>query len=90
MLARQNADKDDPIRKQYPKCWYQPITDIEEAKLAMSFTMSQPVTSAVPPGDIRSFRLALDLADKIEPMDEEKLTKLKALSSKLNPIFTNS
>ena len=90
MLARQRAAQDDPIRKQYPKCWYQPITDIEEAKLAMSFTLSQPVTSAIPPGDIRSFRLALDLADKIEPMDEEKLTKLKVLSSKLNPIFTNS
>lgn len=90
MLARQNIAQEDPIRKQYPKCWYQPITDIEEAKLAMSFTMSQPVTSAVPPGDIRSFRLALSLADKIEPMDEEKLAKLKELSSKLNPIFSNS
>ncbi|HPS54281.1 MAG TPA: aldo/keto reductase [Sedimentisphaerales bacterium] len=90
MLARQNADKNDPVRKLYPKCWYQPITDIEEAKLAMSFTMSQPVTAAVPPGDIRSFRLAADLADKIEPMNEEKLKKLMEISSELNPIFVNS
>jgi len=87
ILARQRAPQDDPVRKQFPKCWYQPITDVEEAKLAMTFTLSQPVTSAIPPGDIRSFRLAMELAPQIKPITEQQVAKLKELAATLNPIF---
>ncbi len=87
MLARQRAPEDDPVRKQYPKCWYQPITDREDAKLAMSFTLSQPVTAALPPGDERLFNMALDLLADIKPMTQQQLEKLKILASTLNPIF---
>jgi hypothetical protein len=87
ILARQRTDKNDPIRQQYPKCWYHPITDPEEAKLAMSFTLSQPVTAAIPPGDIRSFRLAMELAPQIQPITQEQVEKLKALALTLDPIF---
>ena len=87
ILARQRAPKDDPIRKQYPKCWYQPITDIEEAKLAMSFTLSQPVTAALPPGDERLFNMSLDLISDIKPITQQQLEKIKVLASTLTPIF---
>jgi aryl-alcohol dehydrogenase-like predicted oxidoreductase len=87
MLAHQCAPEDDPVRKQYPKCWYQPITDRQEAKLAMSFTLSQPVTAALPPGDQRLFNMALDLVPDIKPITPEQLEKLKILASTLTPIF---
>ena len=87
ILARQRASKEDPIQAQYPKCWYQPITDLEEAKLAMTFTLSMPVTSAVPPGDERLFEMALDLVNDIKPITPEQLQKLKTLASTLKPIF---
>ena len=87
MLAHQLAPKDDPVRKKYPKCWYQPITDPEEAKLAMSFTLSQPVTAALPPGDERLFNLSLDLVSDIKPLTQQQLEKLKVLASTLTPIF---
>ncbi|MCE5184751.1 MAG: aldo/keto reductase [Planctomycetaceae bacterium] len=87
MLARQRAPEEDPIRALYPKCWYQPITDIEEAKLAMAFTLSMPVTAAVPPGDARLFTMALDLVNDIKPITPEQLEKLKVLASTLKPIF---
>ncbi len=87
MLARQRAPEDDPVRKQYPKCWYQPITDPQEAKLAMSFTLSQPITAALPPGDERLFKMALDLVSEIGPIDADQLDKLKKLIANLEPIF---
>jgi hypothetical protein len=87
MLARQRASEEDSVRKQYPKCWYQPITDPEEAKLAMSFTFSQPVTAALPPGDERLFKMAMDLVSDIQPLTGPQLEKLKMLASSLTPIF---
>jgi aryl-alcohol dehydrogenase-like predicted oxidoreductase len=87
ILARQRVPKDDPIRQQYPKCWYQPITDIDEAKLAMAFTLSQPVTAAIPPGDIRPFKMALDLAMDMKPVTEQQMEKLKLWAAEMTPIF---
>lgn len=89
VLARQRAPQDDPIRKQYPKCWYQPITETDEAKLSMAFTLGQPaVTSAIPPGDERLFKLALDLLPDLKPITEKQVEKLEALAADLTPIFT--
>lgn len=87
ILARQHASEDDPIRAQYPKCWYRPITDMEEARLAMTFTLSMPVTAAVPPGDARPFTMALDLVTDIKLITPEQLEKLKVLASTFTPIF---
>lgn len=88
MLARQRAPQDDPARKEYPKCWYQPITDPDEAKLAMAFTFSQPVTAAIPPGDVRLFRMAMDLIVDMKPITEKQMEKLEEWAADLNPIFS--
>lgn len=87
MLARQLAPEDDPVRKEYPHCWYRPITDHEEAKLAMTFTLSQPITAALPPGDERLFKMALDMVSDIKPITQQQIEKLEILASTLTPIF---
>jgi predicted aldo/keto reductase-like oxidoreductase len=88
ILARQRAAEDDPVRKAYPKCWYQPITDPDEGKLAMAFTLSQPVTAAIPPGDVRLFRMAMDLATDMKPVTEQQMQTLKRWAAEMNPIFS--
>ncbi len=88
VLARQHAPKDDPIRKQYPKCWYQPVVDPEEARLAMSFTLNQPVTSVLPPGDQRLFDLALNSLPETRKVSDAEFAEIKSLCAQLNkPIF---
>ena len=87
MLARQLAADDDPIRKNYPKFWYKPITDTEEAKLAMSFTLSQPITAALTPGDERLFKMALDLLSEIKSINQQEIEKLTSIASSLSPVF---
>jgi len=86
-LARQQWPKDDPLRKQYPKCWYQPLTKREDAKLALYFTLSQPVTAAIPPGEESLFRMALDLGLNFKPLSILDLEKVKQMAESLNPIF---
>jgi aryl-alcohol dehydrogenase-like predicted oxidoreductase len=86
-LARQRWPKGDPTRKQYQKCWYQPLTEREEARLGLYFTLSQPVTATIPPGEESLFRLAVDLAMNFSPIQTQDLVKIKQMAESLNPIF---
>ena len=86
-LARQRWPKDDPSRKEYPKCWYQPLTEREEARLGLYFTLSQSVTAAIPPGEESLFRMAVDLAMNLKPISIDDFEKVKQMAESLNPIF---
>jgi len=87
-LARQKWPERSLERKNYPKCWYQPLTDPRQIELALRFTLSQPVTAALPPGDEALFRLALDLAPRFAPLTTAELKELELLASTLDPIFS--
>jgi predicted aldo/keto reductase-like oxidoreductase len=55
----------DGEERTYPKCWYCPIYDDDGlARLALNYTLSQDVDTAVPPGDQRMFRLALSIISR--------------------------
>jgi aryl-alcohol dehydrogenase-like predicted oxidoreductase len=86
-LARQEWSEDDPLRKQYPKCWYQPLIERDDARLALYFTLSQPITAAIPPGEESLFRMALDLALNFKPISRRDLEKVKQTAESINPIF---
>ncbi|HUU38614.1 MAG TPA: aldo/keto reductase [Candidatus Desulfaltia sp.] len=86
-LARQPWP-DDKQRRDWPKCWYQPILDREEAGLSLRFTLSQPVTAAVPPGDKRLFRKALELAPGFSPLRAEEEARVRQMAAGLNPLFS--
>ena len=57
-----------------PKCWYEPCRLPDEAALALRWTLSKPITAAVPPGDERYFPVAMDTAQNFTPLsaDEER------------------
>jgi predicted aldo/keto reductase-like oxidoreductase len=73
--------------KTHPKCWYQPLADPEEALLGLRFTLSHPVTSAIPPGDENLFKMALDLHSRIKPLKEEEVLEIKEKGLAGSPIF---
>lgn len=63
VLARCGLMKEE--ERVYPRCWYYLIHDDPEfARLALNFTASRPMSTTVPPGDIRLFRLALDIMER--------------------------
>jgi aryl-alcohol dehydrogenase-like predicted oxidoreductase len=86
-LARQPWP-DDRQRRDWPKCWYQPILDPEEAGLSLRFTLSQPVTAAVPPGDKRLFRKAVKMASGFTPLRTEEEERVKLIAAGLSPLFS--
>ena len=71
----------------HPKCWYQPISDLDEASLALRFTLSEAITAAIPPGDPALFRIALDLAAHFKPLTDGERTTLFQHAEGLTPIF---
>ncbi len=71
----------------HPKCWYQPITDHELAKAALRFTLSEDVSAALPPGDERLFRLALEIGANFTPMNQHEREKLFARTEGVQPLF---
>jgi hypothetical protein len=73
--------------KPYAKCWYEPIDDPELALLSLRFTLSQPITAAIPPGDQNLFRLALSLAEKVTPITEAEIQVLREKAKESTPLF---
>lgn len=74
-------------RAQDSKCWYQPISDLEQARQALRFTLSEDVTAAIPPGDERIYRLAETLGAQFTPLSPAERQSLLASSKGLTPIF---
>ena len=70
----------DADRSASPNCWYQPVSDTAMASMALRFTLSQPVTAAVPPGDPKLFRMAMDIASQFTPITDEEKGELKKIA----------
>lgn len=70
-----------------PKEWYEPCSVPEEAALALRWTLSQPITAAIPPGDERYFPLAVYVAQNFEPVRPEEEHALMARATGVRPIF---
>ena len=80
----QNAD-----RSKYPKAWYEPLSNREDALQGLRFTLSHPITTAIPPGEPSLFQLALNLRHEIHPMMQEEIDRLKIRSLEYDPLFTH-
>lgn len=80
---------EDMTREQrpYPKCWYQPIDDDHLANLAVRYTLSQPITAAIPPGHMELFRRALAIAENFTPITPQEIEELKGYDAGRGAIF---
>lgn len=70
-----------------PKCWYQPAGFPDEASLGLRWTLGHPITAAIPPGDERYFRLAMDVAEKYQPLTAEEEKTLLSGGRGVEPFF---
>jgi len=83
-MAKTNYPTD---QRKYEKCWYLPFEDPDEAALALRWTLSQDITAALPPGEPRFFKLALDIAEEFYPLSVEETDQLREMAKALKPIF---
>lgn len=68
--------------------WYEPLTDPTDAELGLRWTLSLPITAAIPPGDPQLFFMALDFAERLVPMTDEDYTRAEERLGGNTPIFT--
>ncbi len=77
-------------RAKYPKCWYEPLADQEDARMGLRFTLSHPVTAAIPPGEEELFRLALSLSDRLQPLKKSEIESIRQKGLETDPLFRHN
>jgi len=74
-------------RSAHPNCWYEPMTDPDEALMGLRFTLSHPVTTALMPASESCHRLAIKLAPKFTPLKPEEAEAMKQKGTAATPLF---
>ena len=74
-------------RKKYPKCWYEPLISSDDIRMGLRFTLSHPVTAAIPPGELEFFKTAIDVSDKLKPLKDKEMAMIKERSLDITPLF---
>jgi aryl-alcohol dehydrogenase-like predicted oxidoreductase len=70
-----------------PNCWYKPAAFPDEASLGLRWTLGHDLTAAIPPGDEKYFRLAMDVAQNFKPLDAHEEQALLSGGYGVEPIF---
>jgi len=73
--------------KSHAKCWYEPLDTPEMAATGLRFTLSHPVTAAIPPGDETLFAMALKLAAGFTPLSAAEIEAIKTKGLAATPLF---
>lgn len=67
--------------------WYEPHTDPAESEQALRWTLSLPVTAALPPGDPNLFEQAMEFAERFQPLDEKERAAVELKARVHQPLF---
>lgn len=86
VMAKQRRQKEEG-RDLYPKCWYQPIDDRVLARKALSWSLAQGITVAIPPAEESLYRMALELAPGCRPPTSDELSELGQIATECVAIF---
>jgi predicted aldo/keto reductase-like oxidoreductase len=70
-----------------PKCWYAPIEDRDLMKLALRWTLSKPITAAIPPGDPELWQMAVEVAHDFSPITADEEAILRKEAKNRMPLF---
>ena len=87
-LADRRLQEDET--RPWPKSWYRPVVNWEDAQSFLRFTLSQPVTAAVSPGHEELLWWACDAADKFTPLSDAEWDGLRQRAAKQEPIFSRT
>ncbi|MCX7604516.1 MAG: aldo/keto reductase [Bryobacteraceae bacterium] len=87
-MAHTTWPKDLPAeQRRYRKCWYEPLDEPEKARLALSWTLSQEVTAAIPPGEASLFELAMQIGASFVPLTRRQMEQVAQMARSREPIF---
>jgi hypothetical protein len=53
----------------------------------LGFTLSHPVTAALTPGDVRLFKIALNISGSLKPLNDNEIQTIKQKATAGVPLF---
>jgi len=69
------------------KTWYEPFDTQEEINKSLWWTLSQDITTAALPGDLRLWPMIIDAAERFKKMSAEEQNEAMDEAKKLEPLF---
>lgn len=79
-----NADK-----SKHPKLWYEPLEIEKDILMGLRFALTQPITTALTPGEAGLFKIAVNLRDQFKPLSDEEMLRIKLEAENSNPLFSH-
>ena len=73
----------------WQKAWYNPVESYDEAKTALRWTLSLPVTSCVSPSHAELLWWMIDAEKEIKPLSKNDDTTIANKTNGITPIFSN-
>jgi len=67
--------------------WYEPFDDQAEIDLALWFSLSHSIDTAVLPADVRLWPKVIDAAERLRDLSESEVAQLRAKAKPLRPLF---
>ncbi len=71
----------------WAKAWYLPLAAEALATLAVRFTLSLPITAAIPPGHAELWEIAYRAAQDPHPLTAEEEQRLRTFAAETDPLF---
>jgi len=67
--------------------WYEPLDEQREIDLALWFTLSHPITTAVLPSELRLWPKVIDAAERLRELTPTEVQELAEMAKPLSPLF---
>ncbi len=78
---------EDPSRDSRPyQTWYQPFDEAAEIEKSLWYTLSQDLTAAVLPGDLKLWSMIIDAAKRFKPLDTGKQQEFVSQAARYQPL----
>jgi aryl-alcohol dehydrogenase-like predicted oxidoreductase len=77
----------DGEERRWAKTWYSPVDTYDEAKMAVRFTFSRPITAGTSPGHEELLWWMCDAAEQFAPLTESEEAEVARRAEGLAPIF---
>jgi aryl-alcohol dehydrogenase-like predicted oxidoreductase len=66
--------------------WYEPFDDVMEIRKSLQYTLSQDITSAVMPGDLRLWPMVIEAAESFQPLSREEQKRVVSQAVQYQPL----
>ncbi|NLB26320.1 MAG: aldo/keto reductase [Bacteroidales bacterium] len=74
-------------KSKFKNVWYKPIDDEQIMKMALKYTLSKNIASAIPPGNSTLFLKALEFMNDFGSVTGEESIRLMEIAENIEPIF---